>query len=99
MKIPFGVSLPHRSPDPIDVAAVRQVAQRADVARAELHRWFSVVYRNPDGTDASGVHGTPQQVREKLEELVSMGANHLLLNPVSRHVEQLDALAAVVNPS
>ena len=84
---------------PISKRVFMAVDERADVARAELHRWFSVVYRNPDGTDASGVHGTPQQVREKLEELVSMGANHLLLNPVSRHVEQLDALAAVVNPS
>src|SRR5260370_2969831 len=28
--IPFGMSLPHRSPDTIDMAAVRQVAQRAD---------------------------------------------------------------------
>jgi len=28
--IPFGVALPHRSPDPINVAAVRQVAQRAE---------------------------------------------------------------------
>jgi len=84
---------------PISKRVFMAVDERADVARAELHRWFSVVYRNPDGTDASGVHGTPQQVREKLEELVRMGANHLLLNPVSRHVEQLDALAAVVNPS
>src|SRR5271167_1800576 len=29
-KIPFGVSLPHRSPDPIDTATVRAVAQRAE---------------------------------------------------------------------
>ena len=29
--IPFGIALPHRSPDPIDIAAVRHVAQRADV--------------------------------------------------------------------
>ena len=28
--IALGMSLPHRSPDPIDMAAVRQVAQRAD---------------------------------------------------------------------
>ena len=28
--IPFGFALPHRSPDPIEVAAVRHVAQRAD---------------------------------------------------------------------
>jgi alkanesulfonate monooxygenase SsuD/methylene tetrahydromethanopterin reductase-like flavin-dependent oxidoreductase (luciferase family) len=29
-KIAFGMSLPHRSPDPIDMAAVRQVATRAE---------------------------------------------------------------------
>ena len=29
-QIAFGMSLPHRSPDPIDVAAVRAVAQRAE---------------------------------------------------------------------
>ena len=27
---PFGVALPHRSPEPINVEAVRQVAQRAE---------------------------------------------------------------------
>lgn len=66
------------------------------VARAELHRWFSEVYHNPGGTDASGIHGTPEQVRGKLEELIAMGANHLMLNPVSRHVEQVEALAEIV---
>ena len=71
------------------------VHERPDVARAELHRWFSVVYHNPDGTDASGIHGTPEQVREQLEALVGMGANHLLLNPVCRHAEQLEALASI----
>jgi hypothetical protein len=35
-------------------------------------------------------------VRERLEELVAVGANHLLLNPVVRHVEHADALAEVV---
>jgi alkanesulfonate monooxygenase SsuD/methylene tetrahydromethanopterin reductase-like flavin-dependent oxidoreductase (luciferase family) len=69
------------------------------VARAELHRWFTVVYRNPDGTDASGVHGTPEQVRERLEELVAGGANHLLLNPVCRYAEQVEALAAMAGLS
>src|ERR1700719_886889 len=29
-RIPFGVSLPHRSLEPIDMEAVRQVARRAD---------------------------------------------------------------------
>jgi alkanesulfonate monooxygenase SsuD/methylene tetrahydromethanopterin reductase-like flavin-dependent oxidoreductase (luciferase family) len=80
---------------PISKRVFLSVHERADVARAELHRWFSVVYHNPAGTDASGVHGTPEQVRERLEELVGMGANHLLLNPVCRHAEQLEALASI----
>jgi len=81
---------------PISKRVFMSVHERADVARAELDRWFTVVYRNPAGTDASGVHGTPEQVRQQLEELVDNGANHLLLNPVCRYPEQVDALAAVV---
>jgi alkanesulfonate monooxygenase SsuD/methylene tetrahydromethanopterin reductase-like flavin-dependent oxidoreductase (luciferase family) len=45
------------------------------------------------------VYGTPEQVREQLEELVAMGANHLLLNPVTRYGEQLNALAEIVGLS
>jgi len=81
---------------PISKRVFLSVDERPEIARAELHRWFSVVYRNPEGTDASGIHGTPEQVRERLEELVAAGANHLLLNPVSRYPEQLEALAEVV---
>ena len=84
---------------PISKRVFLAIDDKPDVARAELHRWFSVVYRNPDGADASGVHGTPEQVRERLEQLVSMGANHLLLNPVDRHAEQLEALAAITGRS
>ena len=84
---------------PISKRVFLSVHERPDVARAELHRWFSVVYHNPAGTDASGVHGTPEQVRERLHELVGMGANHLLLNPVCRHAEQVEALAAIVGLS
>ncbi len=81
---------------PISKRVFLSVHERPEVARAEVHRWFSEVYHNPDGTDASGVHGTPEQVRERLDALVAMGANHLLLNPVCRYAEQLEALAAVV---
>ena len=80
---------------PISKRLFMAVDERPGAARAELNRWFTEVYHNPEGTDASGIHGTPEQVRERLEELVAMGANHLLLNPVSRHVEQVEALAAV----
>ena len=81
---------------PISKRVFLSVDDRADVARAELHRWFTTVYRNPAGTDASGVHGTPEQVRERLDELIALGANHLLLNPVCRYAEHVDALAAVM---
>ena len=87
-----------RDPDsfPISKRIFMAVDERPEAARAELNRWFTEVYRNPAGTDASGIHGTPEQVRERLEEVIAMGANHLLLNPVSRHVEQVEALAEVV---
>ncbi len=81
---------------PISKRIFVAVDERPEVARAELHRWFTEVYHNPAGTDASGLHGTPEQVRERLEEVVAMGANHVLLNPVSRYEEQVQALAEVV---
>jgi probable F420-dependent oxidoreductase len=81
---------------PISKRVFVAVDDNPDVARAEAQRWFTTVYRNPPGTDASAVHGTPETVRAQLEELIAMGANHLLLNPVSRYAEQLEALAEIV---
>jgi probable F420-dependent oxidoreductase len=81
---------------PISKRVFLSVHERSEVARAELHRWFSTVYNNPEGADASGIHGTPEQLRARIEELVAMGANHLLLNPVCQYAEQLEALAEVV---
>jgi probable F420-dependent oxidoreductase len=84
---------------PISKRLFMAVDERAEVARAELHRWFTEVYHNREGTDASGLYGTPEQVRTRLEEIVAMGANHLLLNPVSRYTEQVEALAEVTGLS
>ena len=81
---------------PISKRVFLSVHARPEVARAELHRWFSIVYHRPEEADASGIHGTPKQLRARIEELVATGANHLLLNPVCRHAEQLEALAEVV---
>jgi probable F420-dependent oxidoreductase len=81
---------------PISKRIFMAVDERPEVARAELLRWFTDVYRNPPGTDLCGIHGTPEQVRERLEEVVAMGANHLLLNPVGHYAEQVEALAEVV---
>jgi probable F420-dependent oxidoreductase len=80
---------------PISKRVFLSVHERADVARAEVDRWFTTVYRNPQGVDTAAVHGTPEQVREHLEGLVALGATHLLLNPVCRYAEQVAALAAM----
>ncbi len=81
---------------PISKRIFMAVDENPAVARRELARWFDDVYFNPPGTEQCGLYGTPEQVRERLEEMVGMGANHLMLNPVSRHAEQLEALAEVV---
>jgi probable F420-dependent oxidoreductase len=84
---------------PISKRIFIAVDEKPEVARTTLHRWYTEVYHNPAGTDASGIHGTPEQVRERLEEMIAVGANHLLLNPVAQHIEQLDALAGIVGLS
>ena len=81
---------------PVSKRVFLSVAERPDDAKAELDRWYSAVYRRPGGANAADIHGTPAQVREQLEALVAAGANHLLVNPVGRHVEQVEALAEVV---
>jgi len=81
---------------PVSKRIFMAVDERPEVARRELLRWFTDVYKNPPGTDLCGIHGTPEQVRERLEEVIAMGANHLLLNPVSNYGEQVEALAEVV---
>ena len=90
-----------RDPDsfPISKRVFMSVHQRPEVAEAEVRRWFSEVYHNPALTTEAGVHGTPEQVGNQLEELAALGANHLLLNPVTRYTEQLETLAEVVGLS
>ncbi|HUA56573.1 MAG TPA: LLM class flavin-dependent oxidoreductase [Candidatus Sulfotelmatobacter sp.] len=78
---------------PISKRVFLSVHDKPEVARAEVDRWYREVYHNPKGVDTSGVHGTPEQVRAQLETLVAMGATHLLLNPVARYAEQVEALA------
>jgi probable F420-dependent oxidoreductase len=81
---------------PISKRIFLSVHERADVARAEVDHWFRTVYRRPDGAGGSGISGTPAELRERLEEMSASGASHLLLNPVCRHAEQLEALVEIV---
>ena len=81
---------------PISKRIFLSVDERPAAAHAELHRWFTEVYHNPAGTNASGIYGTPEQVRTRLEEVVALGANHIMLNPIGRYAEQVEALAEIV---
>jgi probable F420-dependent oxidoreductase len=81
---------------PVSKRVFLSVAERREDAKAELDRWFQKVYLRPGGAGAGDVYGTPEQVREQLEELIAAGANHLLVNPTGRYIEQVDALAEVV---
>ncbi len=81
---------------PISKRVFLSLDERPDIARADVFSWFSTVYRRPEGADTSGIYGTPEQVRRRIEEMTAAGANHLLLNPVCRHSEQLESLAKVV---
>lgn len=81
---------------PISKRVFLSVHDRTDVAHAELQRWFSTVYQRTNGADVLGLHGTPTQLRAGIEALIATGANHLLLNPVCRHAEQLEVLAEVI---
>ena len=84
---------------PISKRIFMSVHERGEVARSEVDHWFTDVYRDPAGTDQFGVFGTPEQVRQQLEALAATGATHLLLNPVTRYGEQLEALAEIVGLS
>jgi probable F420-dependent oxidoreductase len=51
---------------PISKRVFMAVDEDPAVARRELLRWFTEVYKNPPGTDASGLHGTPEQVAQTI---------------------------------
>ena len=72
------------------------VHENPDKAREEAGRWFTEVYHNPKLLETGGFAGTQAQAREYVEELQSYGANHILLNPIFRYEEQLEAFAEVL---
>jgi probable F420-dependent oxidoreductase len=66
-------------------------------ALAELTHFCQTTYGNGDNAADQGICGTPEEVREQLESLVATtGPDHLLLHPVTRFVEHVDAVAEIV---
>jgi len=87
-----------REPDTFTISKRVFMAVHDDpaVAKAEVLRWFGEVYHRPQLIDTHGFYGTPEQLRSYIEEAREMGANHLLLNPVTRYEEQLETIASVI---
>ena len=65
-------------------------------ARAELEQWFGDIYGKPGLVDTHGVYGTVDDVAEHVQQLRDLGTTHLILNPVGRHLDQLEEMATLV---
>jgi probable F420-dependent oxidoreductase len=85
----------NRSPESFVISKRLYVAVDPDETRAvrELRRWFGVVYRDPELAMKVAVWGSRERCAEVINELVSTGANHVLLHPVYSLEAQLEALA------
>jgi alkanesulfonate monooxygenase SsuD/methylene tetrahydromethanopterin reductase-like flavin-dependent oxidoreductase (luciferase family) len=81
---------------PISKRVFLSVHQRSEQAYQEVRRYMEVVYRNAELAERSCLWGTPAEMRNRLADLAASGVNHLLLHPICRPEEQVEALAEVV---
>jgi probable F420-dependent oxidoreductase len=65
-------------------------------AERRLKEWFAVRYKRAEMATLVSLWGSSQECTDKLNELISAGARHLMLNPVFDELEHLDALAEIV---
>jgi alkanesulfonate monooxygenase SsuD/methylene tetrahydromethanopterin reductase-like flavin-dependent oxidoreductase (luciferase family) len=70
-----------------------------EVAEQRLRRWFGARYKSPDMAPRVSIFGSRSECVDKLGELLKAGAQHLLLDPVYDHVEQMELLADGVVPA
>jgi probable F420-dependent oxidoreductase len=89
-----------RDPATFTISKRVYLAIDANKARAEerLRAWFGVRYRNADMASRVTVCGGVPEVLDRLAEIVSNGAEHLLLNPPFDEMEHLELLAKEVVP-
>lgn len=69
---------------PIPKRVFVAIDDNPDEARDELLRWFTDASQKPWVAETHGFYGTPDQAAEYIDELVSYGASHILLNPIAR---------------
>jgi len=75
------------------------VDDNRELAERRLRQWFGARYKFPDMAPRVSIFGSHRECVDKLGELVKAGAQHLLLDPVYDHVEQMELLAAEVVPA
>ena len=75
------------------------VDDNREVAEQRLRQWFGARYKFPDMAPRVSIYGSRTECVDKLGELVRAGAQHLLLDPVYDHVEQMELLATEVVPA
>jgi probable F420-dependent oxidoreductase len=86
--------------DPAEFAVSKRVYiavdDNRDRAEHRLQEWFGVRYKRAEMATRVSLWGSRQECVDLLNELVSAGAQHLMLNPVFDEMEHLEALAEVV---
>jgi len=75
------------------------VDDNRDIAERRLRQWFGARYKFPDMAPRVSIFGSHRECVDKLGALVKAGAQHLLLDPVYDHVEQMELLATEVVPA
>jgi len=88
--------------DPDQFLLAKRVNLAVDKDRERAHRrlreWFGGYYNKPDQADRVAVWGSPEQVIEGLQEVISAGARIVILSPVFDGMEQMEILASEVVP-
>lgn len=88
--------------DPGTFFIAKRVFLAVDRDRERAHRrlreWFGGYYGRPDQADQVAVWGSPEEVVEQLQKVVSYGARLIVLSPVFDRSEQMEILASEVVP-
>ena len=95
-----GLEAAGRDPSTFPISKRVYLALDDDEDRAEgrLREWFGGWYRNADLASAVSVWCNPSRCVEGLSEVIEVGAQMLMLNPVFDHIDHLEALHREVIP-
>jgi probable F420-dependent oxidoreductase len=70
-----------------------------DRAGRRLREWFGARYKLPDMASRVSIYGSAAECVDRLRELVTAGAQQLLLDPVFDQMQQMELLASDVMPA